>query len=84
VIIRSIYAFGFFWTKPKEKVIKTARLKITDSAGYVVESSVLSTNNSYNYVLFVLLAVLIVAVIGTLAFVLHRRVVKEPRYSEPK
>jgi hypothetical protein len=54
-------------------------VKITDSAGYTVESSVLSTNYSYNNFLFVLLAVLIVAVIGTLTFVLHGRAAKKSR-----
>jgi hypothetical protein len=53
------------------------QVKIADSAGYMVESSVLSTNYSYNYVPFVLLAVLIVAVIGALVFVLRRHSSKQ-------
>jgi hypothetical protein len=53
------------------------QVKIADNSGYVVESSVLSTNYSYNYVLFVLLAVLIVTVIGALVFVLRRHASKQ-------
>jgi outer membrane protein assembly factor BamB len=57
------------------------QVKVTDSAGYLVESSVVSTNYSYNYVPFVLLAVLIIAVIGGVIFFLRRRV---PKPSTPK
>jgi hypothetical protein len=54
------------------------QVKVTDSAGYLVESSVLSTNYSYNYVPFMLLAIVIIALIGAEIFFLRRRVSKSP------
>jgi hypothetical protein len=63
-------SYTYVFSKTGEKHMK---VKITDSAGYVVESSVSSADYAYNYFLYVLFAIPVVTVIGVLVFVLRRR-----------